>query len=287
MNFSEKMKENVMSKLKEYFNGYCFKDSVTLYCPHSVMCYLKQTKGKTKIEVPNNDWTGTGRVSALTDKLNASVKAELTEALETLLCPPYHLRLPISELKESQAASYGNFTDVTSALRILYHYGYLTYNFEESEMQIPNLELHCSLSYHFRQLVGYNISTGEMFKHLIKGDDDKFQASLRRSLGCLSYFDFKEKFYHAFVLGLIRMELNKAYFISSELITGEGRSDVTAYSAKTDGIGLIIVELKHASNEKEMKELANDALEQINLKGYGKELLENHPSLRYVFVGKT
>ena len=84
-------------------------------------------------------------------------------------------------------------------------------------------------------------------------------------LKSISYFDNVENFYHGFVLGLL-VDMGNAYIVESNKESGYGRYDMKI--EKKDGTLGIILEFKTVQEEKQMEEMAEKALEQIEEKEY-------------------
>ena len=75
----------------------------------------------------------------------------------------------------------------------------------------------------------------------------------------ISYFDYKEDYYHAFLAGLLTgFEGCKVY---SNDESGLGRADIILDDSANDRVAFF--EVKHAASFKEMPALCDEALEQI------------------------
>jgi len=88
-------------------------------------------------------------------------------------------------------------------------------------------------------------------------------------LQSVSYFDtMGENFYHGLMLGLCAMFDNR-YFVESNWEAGEGRYDIALFP-KDEKLPGIIIELKAQKNcdKEELQQLAQEALEQINIRKY-------------------
>jgi hypothetical protein len=118
-----------------------------------------------------------------------------------------------------------------------------------------------------------------LLKSLITGDVQEFLEILQKFLfESLSYFDVKgnapEKFYHGFVMGLI-VSLSGTHHIQSNKESGRGRYDVLIIPKDLTQLG-IIIEFKVAKEGMDLQTAADEALEQINQRGYATELSQKH-----------
>jgi hypothetical protein len=167
--------------------------------------------------------------------------------------------------------------------------GYLkaveTWRVEEEEdtkckLKIPNREL----KYVFNEIIRYWVKTGIyetdynlMLKSLTGGDIKTFGKIFRDLvIKSLSYYDVggnqPEKFYHAFVLGMM-MSLTGRYHVKSNRESGYGRYDVMLIPEDKSMSGVVMEFKKVDVYEDETLETAcNEALHQIREKNYRSEL---------------
>jgi hypothetical protein len=143
--------------------------------------------------------------------------------------------------------------------------GYLTIteqNWDNGKMKvrIPNQEVYSE----FRMIVAQHTKIGEMdmqrmFDSLFRGDMDDFLAFYENIvLTCTSYHDARENAYHMLFLGMC-VSLRKLYRITSNMESGDGRSDITMKSL-TKHRPHFIIEFKQG---KDLDHLKQEALEQI------------------------
>ena len=132
-----------------------------------------------------------------------------------------------------------------------------------------------------------------LLKNLVTGNLEEFLAVLRKFLRVsASYFDVSgqepEKFYHGFVMGLI-VSLSETHQVKSNKESGNGRYDVLLIPKDPKQLGLIL-EFKVAKNAVNCQDSAQEALEQINKKGYAAELeqqgVNNILKVGLAFYGK-
>jgi len=132
-----------------------------------------------------------------------------------------------------------------------------------------------------------------LLKSLITGDVKEFLKILKKFLlESMSYFDVKgdspEKFYHGFVMGLM-ISLSETHYIQSNKESGFGRYDVLLIPKDVTQLG-IIIEFKVADTAADLQSSADEALEQINKRGYVTELenknIKDRLKIGLAFYGK-
>lgn len=109
----------------------------------------------------------------------------------------------------------------------------------------------------------------QMFRRLMGKDLEAFAGEYKRLLRTLpSYYDLKEEnSYHMMMLGMCTF-LTGDYDVESNRESGKGRSDIIL-KAKTGEKPNIVMEFKYIRDEKkDLRELAEEALEQIERKDY-------------------
>lgn len=145
------------------------------------------------------------------------------------------------------------------------------------ELSIPNREI--SFVYNkeilerMSQMIPKSVAMDVQIA-LYSGNSEKLKSSLEKLLlQSVSYYDVaKESFYHGFVLGLCAVMDNR-YEITSNRESGDGRFDI-CLKPKAPMLPGILIELKAADNQKGLKELAKDAVNQIENKRYSTVLEE-------------
>ena len=145
-------------------------------------------------------------------------------------------------------------------------------------LKIPNNEV----EYVYEEIILHWVNKGiggSDYRYLLKSLKDGdiktfgriFRDIVRKSF---SYFDVggsePEKFYHAFVLGLM-ISLTGEYEIKSNRESGYGRYDVMLIPLDRHGKG-IVMEFKKADEEETLEKACMAALEQIREKAYASDL---------------
>lgn len=139
------------------------------------------------------------------------------------------------------------------------------------ELAIPNREI--SFVYNkeilerMRQMIPNGVAI-DVHVALYSGNSEKLKSSLEKLLlQSVSYYDVaKESFYHGFVLGLCAVMDNR-YEITSNREAGDGRFDI-CLKPRVSYLPGILIELKAANNQNGLKELAKDAVRQIDNRRY-------------------
>jgi hypothetical protein len=267
--------EAKINDVKTWYNGYIFGEDI-IYNPWSILNYINNWKLGFKAHWVNT--SSNDLVKELITNGGIDLKTELEQLIkgETIL----------KEISEDIVM--GEMSNDSNAVwSFLLFCGYLKVvgtqvisNDIHYFLKIPNLEVeslfkHIILGWSKIGLSGTNYQL--MLKSLVTGDievfDDIFCSYVESSL---SYFDVggkePEKFYHAFVLGLL-VSLNESHEVKSNRESSFGRYDVMVIPKNKDGIGIVMEFKKVNKKRKEDIEMAVDAaLLQIEKKNYRQEL---------------
>ena len=168
---------------------------------------------------------------------------------------------------------------------VLYLTGYLT-RVRENELDcqlpegtaalmIPNAEIKEIFETTVSHWFGGNARTWNrkaLFDAVWNGDSEtvtkEMNALLRRTI---SYHDYKEDFYHAFLAGIFA---GAGYMVDSNKEHGEGRSDVVVYDPVEARVA--IFEAKYTKNLEKLESACEDALDQIDERMYAKEYEDDY-----------
>jgi hypothetical protein len=140
-----------------------------------------------------------------------------------------------------------------------------------------------------------NLTLPDILSLLLKHDFDSFGRALRRfCMDTFSYFDVQgkqpERFYHAFVLGML-VQLQNTHTIKSNRESGYGRYDVCLIPKDNSQAGFVL-EFKSVDelDNQTLEQACDAALKQIDDKQYVSELhglgLETVYSVAIAFEGK-
>lgn len=127
----------------------------------------------------------------------------------------------------------------------------------------------------------------EFFKEWWSGQDDKLTKDITDILfDTISYFDYREDYYHAFVAGLFS---GAGYEVRSNSEQGKGRADIIVRDRQHRRV--IVIEAKWSKSETLLEKECEDALEQIDEKQYARRFqIEGYEMILCygaAFLGKT
>lgn len=251
--------------IQKWYDGYIFGNS-EMFCPWDVLNFVSDLSDEPDLE-PQNYWKdtsdngvvgefiGDGRfaVSGKFEKLmnNGTIRQTITDQL-----------------------TYGNLANEEDNLwSVLFMTGYLTKADKSQkgstvDLKIPNTKIASifkdSIVSHFNHAVEPD-TREEIMYALWNGDADKVSALMTDLLfDTISYFDYHEDYYHAFMTGLIVS--NKGYEVDSNQENGLGRTDIIVRDRKNRRA--IIIETKKSNSEFDMEKDAALGKRQIIEKKY-------------------
>lgn len=259
--------------VNEWYNGYRFGDE-TIFNPWSIINFTDKKKTRPY-------WANTSS-NELLKELVSEGSFSLREDMEKLIRgeaieAEIDENIVFPELKKSEKYIYS----------LLFFSGYLKcveQNLVDDQLKcilsIPNREVR----YIYREIISSWLRYGfenqklkVMLKALVEGNIDFFSRLLNEFvITTLSYFDAKgknpEAVYQAFILGML-LNLDAEYEISSNRELGYGRYDVLVLPKDREKPA-VIMEMKSITGfyEEEPEKAIKDALEQIEIRGYGDEL---------------
>jgi hypothetical protein len=266
---------NKMDDIRSWYNGYSTgRDGNRLYNPWSIINCV-DCKGRLQPY-----WVNTSDNQIVKDLIRKSGK-DLKEKIELLL-EKKSVRERINETIVFQDI----YRMASAALNFLLFTGYLTYENYSMEdkrwyanLRIPNDEVddfyRSVITSWFEGIIGDDYAL--MLKSLVGGDIKYFKKLFKNfAEESFSYFDVgkkkSEKFYHAFVLGML-VGLGSEYEVRSNRESGYGRYDVMVMPKDPSKLGIVFEFKTVDHDEKETLELAAQAaLKQIEDKQYEQEL---------------
>ena len=263
---------------KEWYDGYVFGNR-EVYCPWDVLNYVDALQ-KNPNQPPMNYWANTSGNDVIKRFLESDF--DVSEEFETLLGGG------VVSKKINPNITYADLVNSeTNLWSVLYMTGYLTivpgslpkmtsndpdevkgmfeYDFR---LILPNKEMkmlfeNTVAAWFKNKLLGEDRT--ELFNAIWSGDNNTITDELCAFLGeSISFYDYHELFYHAFLTGLLSGV--KGVAVVSNREAGTGRADlILQYPRK----GLVaIFEFKCADSEKEMNDKCDEALEQIEEREY-------------------
>lgn len=107
-----------------------------------------------------------------------------------------------------------------------------------------------------------------LFETLWEGLDEKLTEMLSDLLfDTISFHDYAESFYHAFVTGLVA---GAGYIVESNYENGMGRSDIVIKDRRNRRA--VVIEAKVAVSEEGLEKACREALHQIDEKQYARKI---------------
>ncbi|MBO4295373.1 MAG: AAA family ATPase [Desulfovibrio sp.] len=261
-------------KVKSWYDGFIFGDIHDIYNPWSITQYLAKKRFRPY-------WANTSSNTMATDLIgqgDAKIK-QLTESLliGNSIVVNFDEEIVFSQLHE----------DVGAIWSFLLAAGYvkvLSYKDEISEYEITLTNHEVTLIFEknikewFSKPKIANI-TSEFYQALMQADLRTINSAIQRiSIETFSWFDTSgkepERFYHAFVLGML-VDLKASYALESNRESGKGRYDIMLIpkdASKHPGIVIEFKSLDPHRGEKELADTAKAALEQIRSLSYAASL---------------
>jgi len=284
------------SDFKEWYDGYLF-GKTEVYCPWDVLNYVNDLQQDADA-LPANYWANTSGNHVIKKFLNSNLN--VNKDFETLLSGG------CVEKKINPNITYGDLTkDETNLWSVLYMTGYLTIlpgsmpknekgskktskgKFETPfKLKLPNKEIKIifeeTVATWFNEYVCRN-SRDDLFKALWNGDAVELANIISRYLrSTISFYDYSESFYHAFLAGLFSgigdigvtsKRKPGSISIKSNREYGEGRADVVIENRVTHTAA--VLEFKVAENIADVSSMCDVALSQIHDIGYAEALQED------------
>ena len=268
------------SDIKKWYDGYHFGD-YDVYCPWDVMNYLFELQHNPKAK-PVSYWKNTSDNAIIRSFIDYA-GSTITKKLEILMAGGYIVQC----IDENLTYDYLHSSE-DNLWSMLYLTGYLTRLREidyDSELPagtmaliIPNAEI--KEIFETTVIKWFDDSARKwdrnaLFTAVWNGDSERItkemNALLRRTI---SYHDYKEDFYHAFLIGIFT---GAGYMVDSNKEHGEGRSDVVVYDAVNARVA--IFEAKYTKILDNLENECNTALQQINDRMYAKEFEDDYDEI--------
>ena len=264
--------------IKNWYDGYHFGD-FDVYCPWDVMNYLRDLQRNPKA-LPSSYWKNTSDNAIIRSFIDYA-GSSITRKLETLLSSGYI----IQEINENLTYDYLHSSE-ENLWSVLYLTGYLTC-LKDDTLSLPARSI---------ALVIPNAEIREIFETtIIQWFDDSARSWNRKPLfdaiwakNCaaateemnrllrktISYHDYKEDFYHAFLAGIFA---GAGYTVESNREHGEGRSDVVVYDSENGRVA--VFEIKYAQTSASLPTACEAALTEIATRMYAQEFEDDYDQI--------
>ena len=264
------------AQIKEWYDGYHFGD-YDIYCPWDVMNFIRDLQFDAKAQ-PASYWKNTSDNAIIRSFIDYA-GSSITAKMETLLSGGY-----ITErIEENLTYDYLHSSE-ENLWSILYLTGYLTKLQDEDVMAgipkdktaliIPNAEIKEIFETTVKKWFEDQARTWNrkaLFDAVWSGNSEKLTSEMNRLLRLtISYHDYKEDYYHAFLAGIFT---GAGYEVQSNKEHGEGRSDVVVSDSKNGRVA--VFEAKYSKTLKQLEEDCSAAVKQIEDRMYAKEFEEN------------
>ena len=266
--------------IRRWYDGYHFGD-FDVYCPWDVMNYMLELQRDPKAK-PISYWKNTSDNAIIRSFIDFA-GSTITNKLEILMAGG----CIVQRVDENLTYDYLHASE-DNLWSTLYLTGYLTrarevdYKGEVPDgmvaLMIPNAEIR--EIFETTVIRWFDDSTKKwnrtaLFDSVWRGDSDgitkEMNALLRRTI---SYHDYREDFYHAFLAGIFT---GAGYMVDSNKEHGEGRSDVVVYDPVNARVA--IFEAKYTKTLENLERECDMALQQIDDRMYAAEYEDDYDQI--------
>ena len=262
--------------VKAWYDGYHFGE-LDVYCPWDVMNYLRDLRKNPKTR-PVSYWRNTSDNAIIRSFIDYAGE-NIHEKMETLLAGGYI----IQKIRENLTYDYLHASE-ENLWSILYSTGYLTQVRGEelppdtAALMIPNAEIRqifeTTVQEWFDDSARKENRTA-LFDAVWSGDIETLMEEMNELLRkTISYHDYKEDFYHAFLAGIFT---GAGYSVDSNRERGEGRSDVVVRNSSKGRVALF--EAKYAKTLDGLEASCEAALQQIEDRQYAKDFADDYDDI--------
>lgn len=267
-------------KIKEWYDGYHFGD-VDVYCPWDVMNYMRDVQKDANAK-PASYWKNTSDNAIIPSFIDYAGNT-ITKKLEILLSGGYIKQ----RVDENLTYDYLHSSE-DNLWSILYLTGYLTKIREQDlaetlpdgyiALMIPNAEIHEIFETTVMKWFDDSARTWNrkrLFDAVWHGNSEVITQEMTKLLRkTISYHDYREDFYHAFLAGIFA---GAGYMVESNKEHGEGRSDVIVYDSLEGRVA--IFEAKYSKTLDGMQKECDKALQQIDSRMYVAEYEDDYDEI--------
>lgn len=269
--------------VKKWYDGYNF-GGIDIYCPWDVLNYVEDCVHNSYNLRPISYWKNTSDNSIIRTFINYKLNT-VKDKLELLMDGKYVL----VHIEENMTYDFDSYNE-NNFWTILYLTGYLTKCNDELVLKedlnkiinnnlvalvIPNNEVKeiykdTIITWFDDSVKSFEID--KLFDAVWKNDCKIITEELNRLLlKTISYHDYKEDFYHAFLAGIFT---GGGYIVESNREHGEGRSDIVVVNP--DNYHALIFEVKCAKKMDQLEEECDEALKQIFNRKYSLDFIEKY-----------
>lgn len=262
-------------EIKNWYDGYRF-GSIDVYSPWDVMNHINALCLDPQA-LPRSYWRNTSD--------NAIIRSFIDQA-ENDTIKQFEILLSgdkISQKIEEDLTYDYLHASAENLWSILYLTGYLTGTEKEEGRQewnlwIPNLEIREIFEDTVIKWFHDSARLWErkaLFHAVWECDEEKLTEEMTKLLRkTISYHDYKEDFYHAFLAGIFA---GAGYIVKSNREHGDGRSDVVVQDY--DGNRIAVFEVKYSRRLEDLPYDCERAIKQIDVRRYGEEFAEDYSTV--------
>ena len=262
-------------EIKNWYDGYRF-GSIDVYSPWDVMNHINALCLDPQA-MPRSYWRNTSD--------NAIIRSFIDQA-ENDTIKQFEILLSgdkISQKIEEDLTYDYLHASAENLWSILYLTGYITGTEKEEGRQewnlwIPNLEIREIFEDTVIKWFHDSARLWErkaLFHAVWERDEEKLTEEMTKLLRkTISYHDYKEDFYHAFLAGIFA---GAGYIVKSNREHGDGRSDVEVQDY--DGDRIAIFEVKYSRRLEDLPYDCERAIKQIDVRRYGEEFAEDYSTV--------
>lgn len=262
-------------EIKNWYDGYRF-GSIDVYSPWDVMNHINALCLDPQA-MPRSYWRNTSD--------NAIIRSFIDQA-ENDTIKQFEILLSgdkISQKIEEDLTYDYLHASAENLWSILYLTGYLTGTEKEEGRQewnlwIPNLEIREIFEDTVIKWFQDSARLWErkaLFHAVWERDEEKLTEEMTKLLRkTISYHDYKEDFYHAFLAGIFA---GAGYIVKSNREHGDGRSDVVVQDY--DGNRIAVFDVKYSRRLEDLPYDCERAIKQIDVRRYGEEFAEDYSTV--------
>ena len=262
-------------EIKNWYDGYRF-GSIDVYSPWDVMNHINALCLDPQA-MPRSYWRNTSDNAIIRSFIDLA-ENDTIKQFEILLSGD-----KISQKIEEDLTYDYLHASAENLWSILYLTGYITGTEKEEGRQewnlwIPNLEIREIFEDTVIKWFHDSARLWErkaLFHAVWERDEEKLTEEMTKLLRkTISYHDYKEDFYHAFLAGIFA---GAGYIVKSNREHGDGRSDVEVQDY--DGDRIAIFEVKYSRRLEDLPYDCERAIKQIDVRRYGEEFAEDYSTV--------
>ena len=242
------------AELEKWYDGYQIGDENSMFNPNSVIQAIDAGRCRSF-------WATTGSYDAVAHYIQMNYEGLKDDVVQMLAGK--HCAVNPTGFQNDMSVIYTK----DDVLTLLIHLGYLSYDWQENECYIPNLEVAGEMvnaikMNNWSHVAGAIEKSKQLLQATLRGDEDAVargvDAAHDENTSILSYNDENSL---ACVLSIAYYYASNDYIIHRELATGKGFADLVLIPRKNVDSPAIVIELKY-------DKAVDTAIEQIKRRQY-------------------